>query len=31
MAMQKPPHPGEILAEDILPSLGLTITAAAAN
>ncbi len=29
MAMRKPPHPGEILGEDILPSLGLTITAAA--
>lgn len=25
----KPPHPGEILKEDVLPSLGLTVTAAA--
>jgi len=29
VAMHKPPHPGEILGEDILPALSLTITAAA--
>lgn len=27
--MHNPPHPGEILREDILPALGLTITEAA--
>lgn len=27
MAMHNPPHPGETLLEDILPSLGLTIAA----
>jgi addiction module HigA family antidote len=27
--MHNPPHPGETLREDILPALGLTITAAA--
>lgn len=27
--MHNPPHPGEILREDILPALGLTITDAA--
>ncbi len=29
MRMHNPPHPGEILKEDILPSLGLTVTEAA--
>lgn len=27
--MHNPPHPGETLKEDVLPSLGLTITEAA--
>lgn len=27
--MHKPPHPGETLREDVLPALGLTVTAAA--
>lgn len=27
--MHKPPHPGEILKEDVLPELGLSVTAAA--
>lgn len=27
--MHNPPHPGEILKEDVLPSLGLTVTDAA--
>ncbi len=27
--MHNPPHPGELLREDILPSLALTVTAAA--
>lgn len=29
MSMHNPPHPGEILREDVLPSLDLTITQAA--
>lgn len=30
MSLQhKPPHPGEILREDVLPSLGITVTEAA--
>lgn len=29
MRMHNPPHPGEILREDVLPSLGLTVTQAA--
>lgn len=28
-AMHNPPHPGEILKQDVLPDLGLTVTAAA--
>lgn len=27
--MHNPPHPGEILKEDVLPGLGLTVTEAA--
>lgn len=27
--MHNPPHPGEILKEDVLPDLGLSVTAAA--
>lgn len=27
--MHNPPHPGEILKEDVLPDLGLTVTQAA--
>jgi len=27
--MHNPPHPGEILKEDVLPELGLTVTQAA--
>lgn len=27
--MHNPPHPGEILREDVLPALGLTVTEAA--
>ena len=27
--MHNPPHPGEILKQDVLPNLGLTVTAAA--
>lgn len=30
MKMHNPPHPGEILKEDVLPELGKTITEAAA-
>jgi antitoxin HigA-1 len=30
MEMHKPPHPGEIIREDCLAPLGLTVTAAAA-
>jgi addiction module HigA family antidote len=30
-AMYNPPHPGETLREDILPTLGLTVTEAAAQ
>ncbi len=30
MAMKKPPHPGEVIREDILKALGLTVTRAAA-
>lgn len=30
MEMFNPPHPGEILREDILPALGLSVTEAAA-
>ena len=30
MTMHNPPHPGEILKEDVLPELGLTVTEAAA-
>lgn len=29
MNMHNPPHPGEILKEDVLPDLGLSVTAAA--
>lgn len=29
MKMYNPPHPGETLREDVLPALGLTVTAAA--
>lgn len=29
--IHNPPHPGEILREDVLPALGLTITDAAAQ
>lgn len=29
--MHNPPHPGETLREDVLPALGLTVTAAAAQ
>lgn len=29
--MHNPPHPGDTLREDILPALGLTVTAAAAQ
>lgn len=29
--MYNPAHPGEILKEDVLPGLGLTVTAAAAQ
>ena len=29
--MHNPPHPGEILREDVLPALGLTVTDAAAQ
>ncbi len=29
MSIHNPPHPGEILREDVLPELGLTITQAA--
>lgn len=29
MKMHNPPHPGEILKEDVLPDLGLTVTEAA--
>ncbi len=29
MAMHKPPHPGSILREDILPELNLSVTEAA--
>lgn len=29
--MHNPPHPGEVLREDILPALGLTVTQAAAQ
>ena len=29
--MHNPPHPGETLREDILPTLGLTVTEAAAQ
>jgi len=31
MGMHNPPYPGEILREDVLPDLGLTITEAAAQ
>lgn len=30
MKMHNPVHPGEILKEDVLPSLGISVTAAAA-
>jgi addiction module HigA family antidote len=30
MRMFNPPHPGEVLREDVLPHLGLTVTDAAA-
>ena len=30
-AMHDPPHPGETLRDDVLPALGLTVTAAAAQ
>jgi len=29
MAMHNPPHPGEILREDVLPALGVSVTEAA--
>ncbi len=29
--MHNPPHPGEILREDVLPALGLSVTDAAAQ
>ena len=29
MTMHKPPHPGEILRDDVLPALGLSVTTAA--
>jgi addiction module HigA family antidote len=29
--MHNPPHPGEILKQDVLPELGLSVTAAAAE
>ena len=29
--MHNPPHPGEILKEDVLPDLGLSVTDAAAH
>ena len=29
--MYNPPHPGEILKQDVLPELGLTVTEAAAH
>lgn len=29
MMMHNPPHPGEILREDVLPELGLSVTQAA--
>jgi antitoxin HigA-1 len=29
--MHNPPHPGETIRDDILPALGLTVTAAAAQ
>lgn len=31
LRMHNPPHPGEMLREDILPELGLTVTEAAAQ
>ena len=31
MRMHNPPHPGEILKEDVLPELGLTVGAFAAH
>ncbi|WP_447745639.1 HigA family addiction module antitoxin [Pseudomonas nicosulfuronedens] len=31
MAMHNPPHPGEILLEDVLPELRLSVTALAAH
>ena len=30
MKMHSPPHPGEILKEDVLPELGITVTESAA-
>ena len=30
MAMKNPPHPGELIREDVIKALGLTITRAAA-
>ena len=29
MAMKKPPHPGELIREDVISALGLTVTRAA--
>jgi len=29
MAMKNPPHPGEVIREDIIKALGLTVTSAA--
>jgi addiction module HigA family antidote len=29
MPMHNPPHPGETLRDDVLPALGLSVTAAA--
>lgn len=31
MPMHNPPHPGEILREDVLPALGLTVAELAAH
>ena len=31
MSIHNPPHPGEVLREDVLPALGFTITDAAAQ
>lgn len=31
MSLHNPPHPGELLREDILPALGVTVTEAASQ